>query len=189
MGSLLLYNNYMKLLINIVLFSFAISATAQDSANLIFLELVNSHRAENGLKPVEYSAVLDSATINHVNWMQAANQLSHYQEPLSTGEKYYVGHLTRIAKFDPNWNKTFSHHGVRENIGHILETRADIFPRRTIDRAVYSEMFRLWVASPGHNSALLDPSVNVAAFNLQGRYDEASKEFRIYANCLLAKKL
>lgn len=93
----------MKKLLNIIFLIMAIRATAQDSANIIFLELVNDHRANHGLKPVEYSAILDSATTLHVNWMVAADTLTHTEYPVTKEAIYYNKPIDRVKKVDKNW--------------------------------------------------------------------------------------
>ncbi len=176
----------MKTLITIIFLSFAITISAQDSANKIFLELVNAHRAKHGLKPVEYSALLDSAATLHVNWMVAANKLSHYESPLTPDAVYYGDPLERIKKFagienfDTRWRNHF--YSVFENAaGPLLCTN--------IDRESITQIFNLWVSSKGHNKALLDPKVNIAAFNLHGNYNSLIKRYSAYSACLLVTKL
>jgi uncharacterized protein YkwD len=175
----------MKTLITIIFLSFAITISAQDSANKIFLELVNAHRAKHGLKPVEYSALLDSAATLHVNWMVAANKLSHYESPLTPEAVYYVGPLERIKKFagienfDTRWRNHF--YSVFENAGFLTCEH--------INRESITQMFNLWVSSSRHNKALLDPKVNIAAFNLHGNYNSLTKRYSVYSACLLVTKL
>ena len=179
----------MKKLIFIALLSFAIGATAQDSANKIFLELVNAHRANHGLKPVEYSEILDSATTLHVNWMVTADTLAHYEYPLTQDGVYYTGPLTRLEKFDKNWKNHFK--GIKENGGAHYQTCSNYnsLKQIKIDRAIIVLIFDQWVKSNSHNTALLDPSVTVAAFDINGGYNATKRKFAAYANCLFAVKL
>lgn len=179
----------MKKLILIFFLSFTIGATAQDSANKIFLELVNAHRANHGLKPVEYSAILDSATTLHVNWMVAADTLAHYEYPLTPDGVYYTGPLTRLAKFDNNWRNHFK--GIKENGGAHYRTGSNyaLLKQITVDREIIVIIFNQWVRSTAHNASLLDPTVTVAAFNINGGYDAAKQKFAAYANCLFAVKI
>jgi|688.fasta_scaffold00290_77 uncharacterized protein YkwD len=181
----------MKKLIHIILFSFAISATAQDSENKIFLELVNAHRASHGLSPVEYSATLDSAVTLHVNWMIRADTLEHYEYPLTPDGIYYTGPLTRIEKFDQDWKKHFSRYSFRENVGahYKISSNYNSLKSVNVDKSTVIIIFNEWVKSASHNAALLDPKVTVAAFDINGGYDTQKNRFSAYANCLFAVKL
>jgi uncharacterized protein YkwD len=193
----------MKKLIFIALLSFAIGATAQDSENKIFLELVNAHRANHGLKPVEYSAILDSATTLHVNWMVAADTLTHIEYSVTSGEDYYYNPIDRVKKVDRNWEAHFkkvtsdggtikTSINIFENAGAHYQTSSNLksLTQIKVDRSIIVLIFEQWVNSKeGHNEALLNPAVNVAAFDITGGYNEKTHRFAAYANCLIAVKL
>ena len=184
----------MKKLAIIISLVLPILALAQDSADVRFLELVNSHRAKYGLSPVKYSAALDSGCKLQADYMFAKEKVTHRQERDSSdgAAELYPDAGSRCEKFDPNFNRKFERVGLRENVaggGHSKRATIDVrkFDKTTgggLDRVYF--LFQMWVNSPGHNAALLDPKVTHAAFAIRSDFKDNFRWHGEYACCILA---
>jgi hypothetical protein len=80
---------------------------------------------------------------------------------------------------------------VFENAGAHYQTSSNLksLTQIKVDRSIIVLIFEQWVKSKKHNDALLNPGVNVAAFDINGGYNEKTHRFAAYANCLIAVKL
>lgn len=168
-------------------------ALAQDSFDVRFLELVNAHRAKNGLAPVKYSAILDSGAQFQANYMDRKRECTHSQWPDSVQPISYPNAFSRCLKFEPALRSKFDF--FRENVGggiNIKNAKVDARLLRingkplTIDLESVDYWFRRWVKSPPHNDALLDPKVTHAAFGIAGGFRDNFRSFGDFACCVLA---
>lgn len=180
----------MKTILSILFLVLSAATFAQDSSDLEFLKLVNDLRKGSGLAPLQYDKTLDTAVTIHANWMQAANKMTHDEFEIP-GSKvpYFVGSTHRLQKADPNWTKVFWQYGTMENCFAVRKTNADTFGKYTEDSALIKYVFDCWVHSPGHKAALMSPTATHIAFGISIKYDESTKESRVFACCMSGKKL
>lgn len=188
----------MKKLI-IILFVFTqIIANAQDANDIYFLKLVNAHRAKNGLAPVRYNALIDSACKAQSDYQLRVGKMTHSQDresPTDT-EVFYTGN-SRIEKFDPAFDKKYNQTQTMENVAMWGMKGPRFYPEMKLDTAAVRTIFEMWVASPGHNRALLFKTATVAAFELSAIKTETynnvlgftNYDVKIYATCLFMTEL
>lgn len=169
---------------------------AQDAFDLRFLELVNAHRAKNGLAPVKYSAALDSGAQFQANYMDRKRVCTHSQESDSVNSEIYPSDLSRCKKFDSAIETKFNQYGFRENCGGGCIYKDSKYDARLIriagkplgiTLATVDYWFERWVKSPGHNAALLDPNVTHAGFGIAGGFKDNFMWYGEFACCVLAQ--
>lgn len=183
----------MKKFAIIIALIFSSPVFAQDSFDVRFLELVNAHRAKNGLSPVKYSAILDSGAQFQANYMDRKRECTHDQWGDSIQPTAYPNAFCRCLKFEPDLRSKFDH--FRENVGGGLTVKNLKFDARlikingkhlTIDLESVDYWFWRWVKSPAHNAALLDPRATHAAFGIAGGFRDDFRSFSDFACCVLA---
>ena len=187
----------MKKLITILFLAFAATTSAQDLNDIYFIKLVNAHRAKNGLAAVRYDRTLDSACKLQADYQLKVNRCTHSQEPRFLNDTVYHTEYGRLTKVDPNWTKRFNAQSARENCGAFAYKGPVFQNEMKLDTFYVRQMFEAWVESPGHNAALLDPNVTVAAFALTASSSQQNHpalkitiyDFKSFATCLLLKEV
>jgi uncharacterized protein YkwD len=188
---------YMIKLILVFIFSTQIIANAQDANDIYFLKLVNEHRGENGLAPVRYDALIDSACKAQSDYQLRVRKTTHYQEkesPADTEVLYYP--VNRVAKFDPGFAKKYDQTQVMENCAMWGFKGSRFEPEMRFDTLLVRKIFNMWVASPGHNAALLFKTATVVALEFSARKTETynkvlgfiNYDVKIYATALFVKE-
>ena len=186
----------MKSLVIIISLIWSSAAIAQDSMDVRFLQLLNEHRAKNGLAPVKYSAALDSGAQFQANYMDRKRVCTHSQEPDSAYAEFYPSGLSRCRKFDSAIEKKFNQYGFRENVGGGCRYKDSKYDARLIRISgkplgitlqTVDYWFNRWVKSPSHNAALLDPNVTHAGFGMAGGFKDNFLWYGEFACCVLAQ--
>lgn len=186
-----------KLILTFIIFIQTL-ANAQDANDIYFLKLVNEYRVNNGLAPVRYDALIDSACKAQSDYQLRVQKTSHYQEkesPTDTEVLYYS--INRIAKFDPGFAKKYDQTQVMENCAMWGFKGSRFEPEMRFDTLLVRTIFKSWVASPGHNAALLFQTASVAAFDFSKTKTETYNkdlgftyyDVKIYATCLFMTEL
>jgi uncharacterized protein YkwD len=196
----------MKKLIAILFLIAAIRVQAQDSADQLYLKLVNEYRANNNRSPVKYDATLDSASELHATWLISARKLGYINNTIAnesekpTHDEFDLAGLIqygfsvrgRLSRVDSNWGKTFS--GIRENAitdAYLLRNcPIEVWenqPKSTIDELVKT-FFTVWITSPAHEEAILDPKVTHVGFSIKTADIKLDRDFRSYGCSVFAVK-
>ena len=196
----------MKKLIAIFFLISVIRVQAQESADKLYLKLVNEYRTNKGLSPVKYDATLDSASELHATWLIGARKLGYINNTVANeGEKpphdefdlagliqYGFSVRGRLSYVDSNWEKTFS--GIRENAitsAYLCRTCPvevwENVPKLAIDDLVKT-FFTVWIASPAHEDAISDPKVTHVGFSIKTVDIKSDRDFRAYGCSVFAVK-
>lgn len=176
----------MKKIFTICLLFVSCAAFSQDEFDVLFLKKVNELRQEKGLKPVEYSSILDSACTLHSTWMWDNDTITHNQCRIN-GKDYYYNDMNRIEKFDTA--RVFDARLAGENVCQSKCGRGKQFGFTQATDSLVIRTFEIWVESPGHLAALLKEDATHAAFSIVASCKPETGTFCAYSTCLLVKKV
>jgi len=184
-------------------FSFSFS---QNKDGMYFLKSLNDFRKENGLLPVSFSPILDSACKFHTLWMIEKNELTHYEYSNNSNGEYYRSSNGRVQKYDPlgcfpptyydttykdkdGWITSISRSNNLENCGYYFVMRS-YFNKNTVLEmdSLTRIMFINWVNSEGHKKTLLMKKATHVGYYVGYKFVPEKFSFYVYATCILSRK-
>ena len=163
----------MKTLISILFLSFGINSFSQTPQELELIRLTNIERAKANLRPVVYSALLDSAAQFHNRYQVAKGKIDHNESEIQPGEtKEYCGHMDRIKKYNSKWDHIFT----GDSISEICAGRwAPDSPNKITKDSAVQLIFSQWMNSPGHRAILMTHGITHIAFALTVKQSPITK--------------
>jgi uncharacterized protein YkwD len=184
----------MKSLVFSIAILFASTAVAQNHEDSVLIRLTNQERAKLGLKPLQYSIVMDSAAEFHTRYMVSHNKIDHTEYEPQPGEtQTFYGGRDRVKRFANLSNDQFSYRLSREvcaaeGMSDSLVANFKRFPIRSRDQVV-QEFFKGWMNSPGHRSILMDPEVTHIAFGIGLMTDSKTSTWYYYGTGVVSQKI
>lgn len=190
------------LVLTLLIISF-VNSFSQNKDGVYFLKSLNKFRSENGLMPVVFSPILDSACKFHTEWMLEKNELSHYQ--YGNGGFYSVVD-ERVKKYDsldcfpPMFVDTcfkprvgvlqfqFKSNNM-ENVGYYFVMNSKFSEKTVLEMDSLTKiMFVNWVNSEGHKKTLLMKKATHVGYYVGYKYVPERFSFYVYATCILSRK-
>ena len=186
----------MKNLILTAIFAITISqiAHSQNHQDSVLLNLVNRERLANGLKPLKYTPLLDSAATFHNQYMIARGVLDHTEHEAISGEsEVYYGESHRISKFEKTMKERFnetSRGEVCASYGGSYPAVPDfkIFPIPSEDEAL-QKIFDSWMFSPAHKWGLMLPEITHIAFAVGIKKDPSISAFTYFGTGVVGTRI
>lgn len=183
----------MKQLLLIIAIGLAVNTSAQTHEDSVLIDLTNKQRAALGLKPLQYSAVIDSAAEFHNRYMIKSGVCNHYEVDTQPGEtQSYSYARQRVAKFAMASGDKFSIDLSLEicasyGLSDPQNPNFRFFPIPARDAAI-KQLFGQWMYSPAHKAILLNPDVTHIAFAIGVKKDPSISTWIYFGTGVVSKK-
>lgn len=194
------------LLVSIILVVSSLNSFCQNKGGVYFLESLNKLRVENGLNPVVFSPILDSACKFHTVWMLENKELDHGEYTYRNDGKKYSLVDDRVKKYDylkyfppmyedssfkdkDGWIKTYYKSNNLENVGYYFVMNTKFSEKTVLEMDSLTRiMFINWVNSDGHKKTLLMKKATHVGYYVGYIYVPEKFSFYTYATCILSRK-
>jgi len=184
----------MKQLLLIIAIGLAVNTSAQTHQDSILISLTNKQRTALGLKPLQYSAVLDSAVEFHNRYMVRRGISDHTEYEAQPGESQsYPGARHRVEKFQTGSTDQFSWNLRLEVCASYGQSDPQnpnfkFFPIPSEDSAIQT-LFDSWMYSPAHKWVLMNPDVTHIAFAVGIKIDPSTSTWIYLGTGVVSQKI